>query len=156
LTSLLPAFFLAGAIVTFISRDSIVTYLGAKAKKISSFGIAAAAGFLLATDSMTVIAVANGIYSAGAGLGAAFVLLWVASAANILALVYTEAVLGPEMVAARVIAALLTSVIIGLGIARTFRTEDKNRITSASANGGHIISRNGAILLILLVGCGFR
>ncbi len=151
LTSLLPAFFLAGAIVTFVSRDGIVTYLGIKAKKLTSFGISAAAGFLLATDSMTVIPVAKSVYSTGAGIGATFVLLWVAPAANILALVYTGVVIGLDMVVARIIAALVTAGIIGTVMAFTFHKQDKNRILSAQASGGHIVTRNGAILLILLV-----
>lgn len=47
LTTLVPAFFLAGAIVTFVSRDAIVGYLGSRAKKGSSFSIAAGSGFFL-------------------------------------------------------------------------------------------------------------
>ena len=40
-TCLIPAFLLAGAIVTFVSRESIIGYLGSAARKVSSFGIAA-------------------------------------------------------------------------------------------------------------------
>jgi len=36
LTCLIPAFLLAGGIVTFVSRESIIGYIGAAAKKISS------------------------------------------------------------------------------------------------------------------------
>ncbi len=151
LTSLLPAFFLAGAIVTFVSRDGIVTYLGIKANQLTAFGISAVAGFLLATDSMTVIPVAKSVYSTGAGLGATFVLLWVAPAANILALVYTASVIGLDMMTARVMAALISSVIIGLVIAWTFRKQDRKRVLTATASGKHIVSKNGAILLVLLI-----
>ena len=88
LTCLIPAFLLAGGIVTFISREAIIGYLGAAARKLSSFGIAAGGSFFVAACSCTVIPVSSGIYRGGAGIGAAFILLWVAPAANILALVY--------------------------------------------------------------------
>jgi uncharacterized protein len=151
LTSLIPAFLLAGAIVTFVSREAIITHLGTKARALPSFGIATLSGFLLATDSMTVIPVASSIYSTGASLGAVFVLLWVAPAANILALVYTGTIIGSSMVVARLITAIAASVIIGLVIACIFRKEEKQRMTELPAGKVRFISRNGAILLILLV-----
>ena len=86
LTCLIPAFLLAGAIVTFISRETIIAYLGAAARKLSSFSIAAGGSFFVSVCSCTVIPVSNGIYRGGAGIGAAFILLWVAPAANILRL----------------------------------------------------------------------
>jgi len=41
-----------------------------------------------------------------AGIGAAFIILWVAPATNILAIVYTGAILGTEMVILRILSAL--------------------------------------------------
>ena len=150
LTSLIPAFLLAGAIVTFVSREAIVTHLGTRAKILPSFGIAALSGFLLATDSMTIIPVADSIFSVGASLGAVFVLLWVAPAANILALVYTGTVIGSGMVVARLVAAIITSVIIGLVMAFTFRKEDKKRVSEVKAGQVKFVSGASALLLILL------
>lgn len=40
LTCLVPAFLLAGAIVSFVSRETIIGYLGSAASKIKSFVIA--------------------------------------------------------------------------------------------------------------------
>ena len=68
LTCLIPAFLLAGGIVTFISKEAIIGYLGAAARKLSSFSIAAGGSFFVAACSCTVIPVSSGI-------GAAFVLL---------------------------------------------------------------------------------
>ena len=107
LTCLVPAFLLAGAIVSFVSREAIIGYLGSASRKIKSFGIAAGGSFFVAACSCTVIPVASGIYYGGAGIGAAFILLWVAPAANILALVYTGTILGSQMVVARLISALV-------------------------------------------------
>ncbi|MFN3346976.1 MAG: permease, partial [Candidatus Bipolaricaulaceae bacterium] len=94
LTCLVPAFLLAGAMVTFISREAIVRYMGAATSKLRSFALSAGGSFFLAACSCTVIPVASGLYYGGAGVGPAFILLWVAPAANILALVYTGTILG--------------------------------------------------------------
>jgi len=151
LTCLIPAFLLAGGIVTFVSREAIIGYLGAAARKLSSFGIAAGGSFFVAACSCTVIPVASGIYYGGAGIGAAFILLWVAPAANILALVYTGSILGTQMVIARLISALLVSFIVGLVMAYAFYKEEKNRVSTIQMGGGPLMSRQGVVLLLLLV-----
>lgn len=151
LTCLIPAFLLAGGIVTFVSRETIIGYLGAAARKISSFGIAAGGSFFVAACSCTVIPVSSGIYRGGAGIGAAFIILWVAPAANILALVYTGSILGSQMVIARVISALLLSFAVGLVMAYTFYREEKTRVSNIRMGGGPLMSRKAVILLVLLV-----
>ncbi|UCG09990.1 MAG: permease [Dehalococcoidia bacterium] len=151
LTCLIPAFLLAGGIVTFVSREAIIGYLGAAARKLSSFGIAAGGSFFVAACSCTVIPVASGIYYGGAGIGAAFILLWVAPAANILALVYTGSILGTQMVIARLLSALLMSFIIGLVMAYAFYKEEKNRVSTIQMSRGPLMSRQGVVLLLLLV-----
>jgi hypothetical protein len=50
LTCLVPAFLLAGAIVTFVSRETIIGYLGSAARKISYFGMAGKRGRRCSTD----------------------------------------------------------------------------------------------------------
>jgi uncharacterized membrane protein YraQ (UPF0718 family) len=139
LTCLIPAFLLAGGIVSFVSREAIIGYLGAAARKISSYSIAAGGSFFVAACSCTVIPVSSGIYYGGAGIGAAFILLWVAPAANILALTYTGSILGTEMVVARLVSALLMSFVVGSVMAS---------IQSAS---GPLMDRKSVILLLLLV-----
>jgi uncharacterized membrane protein YraQ (UPF0718 family) len=151
LTCLIPAFLLAGAIITFVSRETIIGYLGSAARKVSSFGIAAGGSFFVAACSCTVIPVASGIYRGGAGIGAAFILLWVAPAANILALVYTGSILGTQMVIARLLSALLMSFIVGSVMAYAFYREEKNRVSAIQVNSGPLMSRKNAVLLLLLV-----
>ncbi len=123
LTCLVPAFLLAGAMVTFVNREAILDYLGERANVFKAFSLAAAASFLVAACSCTVIPVASGLYFAGAGIGVAFIILWVAPAANILALVYTGSILGGEMAAARVIAALLVAFVVGFVMRSVFSKE---------------------------------
>lgn len=151
LTCLIPAFLLAGAIVTFISRETIIGYLGAAARKLSSFGIAAGGSFFVAACSCTVIPVSSGIYYGGAGIGAAFILLWVAPAANVLALVYTGSILGVQMVIFRLASALLMSFVVGFVMAYAFYQEEKGRVSNIQISGGQLMTRQGVILLLLLV-----
>ena len=151
LTCLIPAFLLAGGIVTFVRRETIVGYLGAAARKLTSFGTAAGGSFFVAACSCTVIPVSSGIYRGGAGIGAAFILLWVAPAANILALVYTGQILGVEMVIARLISALVMCFAVGYVMAYVFYKEEKNRVSTIRMSRGPLMSKKGVILLLLLV-----
>jgi len=151
LTCLVPAFLLAGGIVTFVSREAIIGHLGAAARKLSSFGIAAGGSFFVAACSCTVIPVSSGIYRGGAGIGAAFILLWVAPAANILALVYTGSILGAQMVIARLVSALLMCFVVGFVMVYAFYREEKNRVSAIRVSGRQLMTKKGVILLLLLV-----
>ena len=151
LTCLIPAFLLAGAIVTFISRETIIAYLGAAARKLSSFSIAAGGSFFVSVCSCTVIPVSNGIYRGGAGIGAAFILLWVAPAANILALVYTGSILGTQLVFARLAGALIMSFAVGFIMSTAFYREERNRISNIVMERQRLVTKKGLILLLLLV-----
>lgn len=162
LTCLIPAFLLAGAMVAFISKEAIVYYLGAATSKLRSFSLAAGGSFFVAACSCTVIPVGSGLYYAGAGIGAAFILLWVAPAANVLALVYTGTVLGTEMLVVRVVAALMMAFIVGMVMTLVFREEEESRLaTMTAASGGQsvltgteprrVVGRQDVILLGLIV-----
>jgi uncharacterized membrane protein YraQ (UPF0718 family) len=151
LTCLIPAFLLAGGIVTFVRRETIIGYLGAAARKLSSFSIAAGGSFFVAACSCTVIPVSSGIYRGGAGIGAAFILLWVAPAANILALVYTGQILGAEMVIARLISALVMCFAVGYVMVYAFYKEERTRVSRIQMSGGPLMSRKAVVLLVLLV-----
>lgn len=151
LTCLIPAFLLSGGIVTFIRRETIIGHLGAAARKLTSFGIAAGGSFFVAACSCTVIPVSSGIYRGGAGIGAAFILLWVAPAANILALVYTGQILGIEMVIARLISALVMCFAVGYIMVYAFRKEETNRVSAIRMSNGPLVSPRNLVLLVLLV-----
>ncbi|NLV98550.1 MAG: hypothetical protein GX034_02010, partial [Clostridiaceae bacterium] len=69
LLCLVPAFFIAGAIGVFISRDSVIKYFGASAKKWLSYTAASVSGFVLAVCSCTILPLFGGIYAKGAGIG---------------------------------------------------------------------------------------
>jgi len=153
-TCLIPAFLLAGAMVTFISKETIIYYLGAAASKIKSFALASGGSFFVAACSCTVIPVSSGLYYGGAGIGPAFIVLWVAPAANILAIVYTGAILGSEMVIVRILSALAMAFVVGYVMSFVFRREEAQRtgkMFSLNPGGGKIVSRKDLILLLLVV-----
>ncbi|MGB9808190.1 MAG: permease [Thermosulfidibacteraceae bacterium] len=152
LTCLVPAFLLAGAMVTFINREAILNYLGEGANKIKSFSLASVSSFFLAACSCTVIPVASGLYYSGAGIGVAFIVLWVAPAANILALIYTGNILGSEMVLSRIIAALLMAFVVGWTMSIVFGREKREIVTpQGELPKVKIIARDDLILLLLIL-----
>ncbi|MFC1540640.1 permease [Candidatus Margulisiibacteriota bacterium] len=154
LTCLIPAFLLAGAIVTFISREAIIRHLGYRSSKLKSFTLAGLGSFFIAACSCTVIPVASGLYYGGSSIGPAFILLWVAPATNILALIYTGAVLGYQMALVRVVSALIMAFIVGLVMVTVFRKEEEERALKSAPKAGEslrIIGRPELVLIVLIV-----
>ncbi len=152
LTCLVPAFLLAGAMVTFIKREAILEYLGEKTSKIKSFSLASISSFFLAACSCTIIPIASGLYYSGAGIGPAFIILWVAPAANILALIYTGSILGTDMVIARIISAILMAFILGWVMSFAFKKEEIETITpEIKKEKTTPIERKNLILLSLIL-----
>jgi uncharacterized membrane protein YraQ (UPF0718 family) len=153
ITCLVPAFLLAGAMVTFISKETIIYYLGSAANKLKSFTLASGGSFFVAACSCTVIPVSSGLYYSGSGIGTAFIILWVAPAANILALVYTGAILGSEMVVVRILSALAMAFVVGWVMSFAFRQEEIQRVSGVAINpkGKGIVARKDVILLLLIV-----
>jgi uncharacterized membrane protein YraQ (UPF0718 family) len=159
-TCLIPAFLLAGAMTSFVSKENVLYYLGAHASRLRSFVLAAAGSFLIAVCSCTIIPVASGLYYQGAGIGASFIFLWVAPAANILALVYTGSILGAKMALLRIALALSMALIVGTAMTMLFLRDEKKRIAeiqkrAAATNGGApvkaLIEKKFILLLALLV-----
>jgi uncharacterized membrane protein YraQ (UPF0718 family) len=130
---LIPAFFIAGAMENFISRQSVMKYLGPKAKRWLAYAVASVSGAILAVCSCTVLPLFMGIYKRGAGLGPASAFLYSGPAVNILAITLTARVLGWQMGLARAVGAVAFSVIIGLIMAFLYREEEDTRQKSLTA-----------------------
>ena len=124
LLCLVPAFFIAGAIGVFISKGSVMKYLGAGANKIVAYGVASVSGSILAVCSCTVLPLFAGIYRMGAGLGPATAFLYSGPAINVLAIILTARVLGIELGIARAVGAIVFSIIIGILMHVLFRREE--------------------------------
>jgi hypothetical protein len=133
LLCLVPAFFIAGAIGAFVSQASVMKYLGARANKILSYGVASVSGTILAVCSCTVLPLFAGIYRMGAGLGPASAFLYSGPAINVLAIILTARILGLELGVARAVGAIVFSVVIGLLMHFIFRKEEADRVNAEMA-----------------------
>jgi hypothetical protein len=127
LACLVPAFFIAGAIAVFISQASVLKYFGTGANKILSYGVASVSGSVLAVCSCTVLPLFAGIYTRGAGIGPAAAFLYSGPAINILAIILTARILGPDLGLARAVGAVFFSIVIGLIMHFLFLKEEKEK-----------------------------
>jgi len=153
LLCLLPAFYIAGAMTALIPKETITRYLGRNTPKFISYPAAAAAGFLLAVCSCTVIPLFAGIYKKGAGLGPAITFLFVAPAVNILALSYTGTVIGMDLAVARLVLSIAFGIGVGVIMALIFRKEDAehDKVTNDLFAGQAKMHRGATIFLLVLV-----
>jgi uncharacterized membrane protein YraQ (UPF0718 family) len=127
LLCLVPAFFIAGVIAVFVSQGAVIKYFGAKAKKWKAYLIASLSGTILAVCSCTILPLFSSIHKRGAGLGPAITFLYSGPAINILAIILTARILGFELGIARIIGAVIFSVIIGIIMSLIYRKEEKER-----------------------------
>ncbi len=155
LTCLIPAFFIAGAIAVFVSKQSILKYFGAHTKKYISYSVASVSGAILAVCSCTVLPLFTGIYKRGAGIGPASAFLFSGPAINILAIVLTAQVLGYDIGLARAVSAILMAIVIGLLMAFIFRKEEteknKNNNLFSGQSDDEKISRPTWISLLFFI-----
>ena len=133
LACVVPALFIAGGIITFLSKEAVLRHLGPRANKVEAYSVASVSGTVLAVCSCSVLPMFAGIYRVGAGLGPAAAFLYAGPAINILAVFLTARVLGFEIGAARAIGAIVFGVIIGLIMAAVFRKEEQERVDVAAA-----------------------
>lgn len=158
LTCLIPAFLLAGGMVSFVPKEAVLRYLGIATHRVVTYISAAFASFFVAACSCTVIPVSAGVYFAGASIGAAFIILWVAPATNVLALTYTGAILGGDMAVVRVISAFLMALVVGTVMTLAFRREEAQRLAEAQQMGIGVgadpearVKKSDVVLLLLIV-----
>lgn len=153
LLCLLPAFFIAGAMAALIPKETVTRFLGRNSSKAVSYPAAAAAGSLLAVCSCTIVPLFAGIHKKGAGLGPAITFLFFAPAANILALVYTGGIIGPDLAVARFVLSLAFGIGIGLIMALLFRADDAahDQATDGAFGAAGAQGMGRAALLFLLV-----
>ena len=124
LLCLLPAFYIAGAMTAMIPKPTITRFLGRGTPRFVSYPAAALAGSVLAVCSCTIVPLFAGIHRKGAGIGPAVTFLFFAPAGNILALVYTGNIIGPDLAVARLLLSLAFGIGIGLIMALLFHNDD--------------------------------
>jgi len=133
LSCLVPAFFIAGAIAALLSKEVVLKYFGADAKKWLSYSVASCSGTILAVCSCTVLPMFAGVYKRGAGIGPATAFLYSGPAINLLAIVLTARVLGLSIGIARAISAVLMAVVIGMSMAALFERGEKTKAEKHAA-----------------------
>ncbi|MHC4753350.1 MAG: permease [Planctomycetota bacterium] len=131
LACVVPALFIAGAITTFLSKGSVMRYLGPKANPVLAYAVASISGCVLAVCSCSVLPMFAGIYKLGAGLGPASAFLYSGPAINVLAIFLSARVLGFSIGIGRVIGAVVFSVVIGLLMAAVFRRGERAKVEAA-------------------------
>jgi hypothetical protein len=153
LLCLVPAFYIAGAMTALIPKESVTRFLGRNTPKFISYPAAALAGSVLAVCSCTIVPLFAGIYKKGAGLGPAITFLFFAPAANILALVYTGGVIGPDLAFARLVLSLVFGIGIGLIMALIFSRSDQahDKATDTMFAGQNQKGMRRAALAFLLI-----
>lgn len=151
LLCLLPAFYIAGAMTALIPKPTITRFLGRNTPKFISYPAAALAGSMLAVCSCTIVPLFAGIYKKGAGIGPAITFLFFAPAANILALIYTGGVIGPDLAFARLFLSLAFGIGIGLIMALIFRREDSIHDKATDGMFAAQGSMRRAALIFLLI-----
>lgn len=127
LLCLIPAFFIAGVIAVFVSQTAVIKYFGTNAKKWIAYSVASISGTVLAVCSCTILPLFSSIHKRGAGLGPAIAFLYSGPAINILAIILTARILGIELGIARIIGAVVFSVVIGLIMSFIYRKEEKEK-----------------------------
>ncbi|MDD5469737.1 MAG: permease [Candidatus Peribacteraceae bacterium] len=146
LTCLVPAFFIAGAITVFIQKEVVLRYLGSKSRKLVSYSLASVSGSMLAVCSCTILPLFAGIRKRGAGLGPAITFLFSGPAINVAAIFLTLSVLGAPIGIARIVSAVVLSVLVGLSMQAIFREKpDENGFVVAS--GKELAISRGTLLL---------
>ncbi len=152
---LIPAFFLAGAIAVFVSRASVMKYLGARAHKVVAYGVASVSGSVLAVCSCAILPLFGGIWKMGAGLGPATAFLYAGPAINVLAIILTARVLGLEIGIARAVGAIVFSVVIGLIMHTIYRKEELEKADGQMAVPEPEVSRplwKNALFFFVMIG----
>jgi len=153
LTCLVPAFFIAGAIGVFIKKEKVMKYLGHEAKKYVSYGVASVSGAILAVCSCTILPLFAGIRKRGAGLGPAVTFLFSGPAINIAAMFLTISVLGLNIGLARIIAAIILSILVGISMALIFREKpDKEKLVLLETEEVKISQATLILFFALMIG----
>lgn len=132
LTCLVPAFFIAGAMSALLPKEKILKYLSRNSPKYIAYPLSVVAGLLMAVCSCTILPLFAGIKKKGAGIGPAIAFLYTAPATNILAILYTGALIGWDIAIFRIILSITFAIIIGVIISKFFeeeKTEDKKLVS---------------------------
>ena len=161
-TIVLPAFLIAGALVVFIPSQSVMKYLGARANRVLSYGVAAVSGNVLTVCSCNVVPIFASILRRGAGIGPAFCFVFAAPAIHIVNTVFTYQVIGFRLALWRFITVPIIAVLVGIAMAILFRRDEQARQCQIQQGGAVALlektpeeTKRGEVFLLMLIGVLF-
>jgi uncharacterized membrane protein YraQ (UPF0718 family) len=146
--SIIPAFFLAGAIASLLKKETVMKYLGPDAAKPVSYFVSSIAGVALAVCSCTILPLFVGIHKRGAGLGPAITFLYSGPAISIMAIIITASILGFDIGIARAVAAISSAIIIGFIMGTIFKRDVKAKQASTRPQGAQDAGRSNSSTLL--------
>ena len=159
LTTLLPAFLLAGALTAYVPATLVARYLGRDARRSVAFAVGATSGSVLPTCSCNIVPLFMSIRQAGAGLGPAIAFLYAGPAVNLVSTAYTFQLLGWRLGLWRAVGVPLVSVVLGLTMLLLFRRqEDAGAPAVRTVRGGAVRSGRlvaltlGVLFAVMLIG----
>lgn len=133
-TTVFPAFLLAGAIATFVPSYSITKFLGPRSNKWLSIPIASVAGQILPTCSCNIVPLFTSILKRGCGIGPAFTFLYAGPAISIVSIAFVFKIIGPVLAFWRAIGVLITSIVIGIIMPILFKENARQSYSSQELN----------------------
>ena len=119
ISAMVPAFFLAAAISTFFSKETIIMAIGKKSNPLTSYPLAAFSGAILTVCSCGVLPIFMSLLQSGAGIGPAITFLYASPAINLISIIYTWKII-PAMLWARIIAVAICAIAIGWLMSKIF------------------------------------
>lgn len=116
-----PAFFIAGALATFVPKSVIVRYLSAGVRPTVSYSVSLFAGGVLSVCACGILPLFQTVLNRGAGVGPAITFLFSGPAINVIAIIFTYQLLGAGLGNARIIFVILLALILGIMFAWLFQ-----------------------------------
>jgi uncharacterized membrane protein YraQ (UPF0718 family) len=129
----IPAFFIAGAIGTWVPKHVVIRYLSAGTRPLISYSVSLVAGGLLSVCACGILPLFQTIYQRGAGIGPSFTFLFAGPAINIIAIFYTFNLLGPALGVARILCVAFLAVGTGLLFSQLFKNSTEKDGTKPAA-----------------------
>lgn len=120
-SAMIPAFFLAAAITTFLSKQTVMQTMGRDSNPFIAYPIASLAGAVLTACSCGVLPIFMSVLQNGAGLGPAVTFLYASPAINPISLIYTWKILPMSMLIGRIVSVMASSILIGMTMSFLFR-----------------------------------
>jgi len=127
----IPAFFIAGAIATFIPRHTVIRFLSRGVNPLVSYPISLFAGGVLSVCACGILPLFQTVYQRGAGIGPALTFLYAGPAINVIAILFTFQLLGTSLGVARLLFVPLIALGLGLFMSRLFPDPDEGRTAPA-------------------------